>query len=116
MKTLLLALLLLSTPALALDLGPSGCSSGGVCLSPAPGVDWLTASDTYGRVTISIGGVLYDSGLYVVTKPVTNGFSGLVLVGPDGSTVTASASFNVYYTKGYRQMVRHVYLTAGSVN
>ncbi len=123
MKAFTLACLLLLTAAhveaATIALQDTPCTTTGVCLAPAPTVDYLTLSDTYGRVTISIAGEMYDSGLYAVVSP-QEGFSNAVLYAADGTSVTVSATTSVYYTRtvagkgsGYR--IKHITLTGGSV-
>jgi len=117
----LLALLCAATVDAAdpIALQDTPCSSTGVCLAPAPTVDYLALSDTYGRVTVSINGEIYDSGLYAIASP-QEGFSNTVLYAADGTSVTVSATTSVYYTRtvagkgsGYR--VKHITLTGGTI-
>lgn len=125
MRAITLALLCaaIAIPASAIadpiTLQDTPCSSTGVCLAPAPTVDYLTMSDTYGRVTISINGEIYDSGVYAVSSP-QEGFSGAVLYAADGTSVTVSAVTSVYYTRtvagkgsGYR--IKRITLVSGTV-
>ena len=61
-------------------------------------IDWLSFSNSYGRVTLSLNGVLYDSGLHAVTNP-GSGFSNLKLTSASGGVVYASASYRHWVTK-----------------
>lgn len=122
MKSLLACLLLLTAAhvdaADPITLQDTSCPNG-VCLLPAPTVDYLALSDTYGRVTISINGEIYDSGMYAVASP-QEGVVNALLYAADGSSVTVSAITSIYYTRtasgrvpGMR--IKHVELTGGSV-
>lgn len=57
----------------------------------------LDAAAQYGRVLVTINGVTYDSGLYVVL-PMGDSFANVLLYGSDGSSARISASYTSYRT------------------
>ncbi len=90
--------LLLAASAQAADVTiatPLVCTNTRVCFSPPNdaglAIDYLGMSSTYGRVTVSIAGDLYDSGLYAVPRG-TQSVSALPLYDGAGHVIYATAT------------------------
>ena len=82
---------LLTTPTTTTGVSYNVRNNGGLK------IDWLSFSNSYGRVTLSLNGELYDSGLRAVSNP-GGGFSNLRLTSPAGGVVYASANYRHWVT------------------
>lgn len=80
-------------------------------------IDSISASATYGRVTLSMNGVLWDSGLYAV-YPMSTSFADVPLYDATGHSVTLSASYTHWVTlnhSGHNYYVQHWRLDYGTL-
>jgi hypothetical protein len=103
MKGIILAALLAATTAHAGTITLpaqtcSGTSTAQTCSNPAPGIEYLSQSEHYGRLLVTMNGEMYDSGLWAVYPASVNGemvTSSAVLTAADGTTLTASITWKV---------------------
>ena len=91
-----------------------------VCINPAPTVEYFSFSPQYGRVSASINGVLFDSGLYAVAVNVEPQFDiDAMLFGPDDTVMTAHVTIKHWTARtssGRGQMyVQHYELLSGTL-
>ena len=72
-------------------------------------IDYISASATYGRVTMSMNGVLWDSGMYAV-YPMPEDFANVILTDGAGNSVTLSVDYTHWTTlnhSGHNYYVQH---------
>ncbi len=129
-KSLLLLPLLLSfspKPAYTVNISTTGCTATRICYTPAnDGIDvdgfpmvinYISASSSYGRVTASINGVLYDSGLYAV-YPMPLNLKKVTLTNAFGDRIQLSANYTHWTTlnqSGHNYYVQHWRLDSGTI-
>lgn len=119
MRTLtILICLLASAAAQAGTLADTLCGTNAVChsvpTSGGPLVDYLQYDWAHGRVLISQGGKIYNSGLYALPNGALT-WSYLPLVSDDGQIVYLSATFRTWATVSGRTRLTHWELTMGWV-
>lgn len=93
------------------------CSVVAVCANPAPNVESINFDSTHQRVTASIDGVIYDSGLYGCHFSVDAQYEVLCqLIGP--TTVTIDAQMKHWTTRfgGHPVIVQHYQLLGGTIS
>jgi hypothetical protein len=108
-------------------LATTGCTASRIAYSvPNDGVnpdgtplqiDYISASATYGRVTASINGVLWDSGLYAV-YPMPLNLINVPLHDAAGHQLSLSASYTHWATlnrSGHNFYVQHWRLDSGTL-
>lgn len=116
---LLLALILASFAAQAGTLADTLCgATPTVCKNVAnrdgPSVDLLQYDWAHGRVLVTLGGELYDSGLYALPNG-SMAFSVLTLTSANGGQILLSATFRTWSTVSGRTRLTHWELVSGSV-
>lgn len=120
MKAITLTLvLLLSAPIHAGTLSDTLCGATptvckNVANSDGPAVDLLQYDWAHGRVLVTLGGELYDSGLYALPNGAM-AFSGLTLTSADGGQILLSATFRTWSTVSGRTRLTHWELVSGSI-
>ena len=115
------------TPITVVHLGTTGCTATRICYTPVndgvnPGgtplvIDYLSASATYGRVTLSMNGVLWDSGMYAV-YPMPEDFANVRLYDGAGHHVVLTANYTHWTTlnqSGHNFYVQHWRLDSGTL-
>jgi len=126
---LVLPLALVSGPTspTTVELKATSCTASRICYSvPNNGfnsdgtpvvIDYISASATYGRVTASINGVLWDSGLYAV-YPMLLDLKNVDLHDSTGHHVILSARYTHWVTlnqSGHNFYVQHWRLDSGTI-
>jgi hypothetical protein len=114
------------TPKTTVDLKAIGCTATRICYSVhtdgvnADGtpvvIDYISASASYGRVTLSLNGVLWDTGLYGV-YPMPEDLTNVHLTDPAGRTMVLSIDYTHWVTlnhSGHNYYVQHWRLDSGS--
>lgn len=121
MRTLaIFTCLLLSAVAQAGTLADTLCGINAVCHAVPNGdgaapIDYLQYDWAHGRVLLSTGGKIYNSGLYALPNGVLT-WSYLPLVSDDGHIVYLGATFRTWATVSGRTRLTHWELTSGSVS
>lgn len=115
MRRLAYSLLLLAAPAFAdITLQDTLCGTLGQCANPAPGVEYLNYSANYGRLIVSINGVIYDSGVHLAT------IDGGTVYAADGSSHVVTTIFATWRTCNHvgrgQSCLTHWELKGGSIN
>ena len=122
MKAVIFSALLFAMPVQAWNLLPSPCTGTQVCTNPANDagldVDYVSVSGYYGRVLLSVAGVVYDSGPKAILPTGYTNISNLTLYALDGSSVIVNLAFTHWVTlnrSGHNYYVQHYYLDGGTV-
>lgn len=97
MRFSLVAALTILFPAISMaqtiNLGSEQCSATNICFNvpnnAGAEIDYVDYSSHYERLTVSMGGVMYDSGLWMV-KSLTN----VPLYSPTGAVIYATVNFS----------------------
>jgi hypothetical protein len=129
-KVLIVLPLLLAAnpkPQTIVDLKTTGCTATRICYSVGNDglnsdgtpvvIDFISASSTYGRVTASINGVSWDSGLYAV-YPMGLSFTHVDMQDAGGDHIFLSASYTHWTTlnhSGHNYYVQHWRLDSGTI-
>jgi hypothetical protein len=126
---LVLPLVLLSdpNPATTVNLKMTSCTATRICYSVVNDginadrtplqVDYISASATYGRVTASLNGVLWDSGMYAV-YPMPLNLTNVTLYDAAGHHVILNAQYTHWVTlnhSGHNYYVQHWRLDGGTI-
>lgn len=113
MRTVLCCLLLASPAYADIPLQDTNCGTLAQCPAPAAGVEYLNYSVLHGRLTVSIGGVLYDSGVGQATT------AGATVYSPDGTWREVSTVWATYRTCNHvgrgQSCLTHYELKSGSI-
>lgn len=115
-----LFLLCTAVHAETINLPDTGCKATGVCLNVSPQVEYVQFSDYYSQVTVSVNGVIYDSGRFQIAIQVDDTFplKG-VLYGPNGALLVIDAQmkhWRTYVRTGKGQSwVQHYELLSGTL-
>ena len=117
MKALSIALLLISAPALAATtkLESTPCAPAQYCANVANSAAWdinnITWAPQYKRLTVSVDGDLYDSGLYAVTE---SALTSIPIYDAEGKQLLVTLTFTSYQTCG-RYCSTHYTLSGGKI-
>ena len=104
-------------------LDPTGAYQANGCIyAPANdaglSISWFCGTNRYGRVSTTIDGVFYDSGLYALPA-YSLSFSDVALYGANGVTIHATASYyttrNCVRTGRGQSCTTHYLLAAGDL-
>ena len=98
---------------IAYSVGNDGINANGTPML----IDYISASATYGRVTASINGVLWDSGLYAV-YPMPLNLANVDMYDAAGDHMILDANYTHWVTlnhSGHNYYVQHWRLDSGTL-